>query len=70
MSPRHFHRCVSVDVAEQPETEAFRVGRVGESVDCQGRLRGVERLSDPLVELVVHDRAPESWFAVGDGLKV
>lgn len=70
MSPRHLYRCVSVDVAEQSETEALRVGGVGESVDRQGRLRGVERLSDPLVQLVVHYRAPESRLTVGDGLQV
>lgn len=53
VSPCHFHSCVPVDVAEQPQTEAFRVGGVGEAIDRQRRLRGVERLSDSLVQLIV-----------------
>jgi len=70
MSPCHFHSCVPVYVAEKPETEAFRVGGVGEAIDCQRWLGGVERLSDPLVQLIVGYRAPESGFAVGNRLKV
>lgn len=70
MSPRHLNGCVPVDVAEQAETKAFRVGGVGEAVHRQRRLRGVERLPHPLVQLVVGYRAPESWFAVGNWLKV
>lgn len=70
MPPGHLHRGVPVDVAEQAQTEAFRVGRVGEAVDGERRLRGVERLSHPLVELIVGYGAPEGRLAVGDGLQV
>lgn len=70
VSPGHFHRGVPVDIAEQPQTEALRVGRVGEAVHRQGRLRGVERLPHPLIQLVVGDGAPERRFAVGDRLQV
>lgn len=70
MPPGHLNRGVPVDVAEQPQAEALRVGGVGEAVHRQGRLRGVERLPHPLVQLVVGDGAPEGRLAVGDGLQV
>lgn len=68
--PGHLHRGVAVDIAEQAQAEALRVGRVGKSVDGQRGLRGVEGLTHPLVELVVGDGAPECRLAVGDGLQV
>lgn len=70
MSPGHFNRGVPVDVAEQPQTEALRVGGVGEAIHRQRGLRGVEGLPHPLVQLVVGDGAPEGRFAVGDRLQV
>lgn len=70
MSPCHFNSCVPVNVAEKPEAKAFRIGGVSETVHGQRRLRGVERLTHPLVQLVVGYGAPESWFTVGDGLKI
>lgn len=33
VSPGHLHGGVAVDVAEQAQAEALRVGRVGEAVD-------------------------------------
>lgn len=70
MSPCHFNSCVPVNIAEKPEAKAFRIGGVSETVHGQRRLRGVERLTHPLVQLVVGYGAPESWFTVGDGLKI
>lgn len=70
MPPGELHSGVPVDVGEQPEAEALRVGGVGEAVHCHGGLRGVECLPDTLVQLVVGDGAPEGWLAVGDGLQV
>lgn len=70
MPPRELHGRVPVDIGEQPQAEALRVGGVGEAIHCHGRLRGVERLPDALVQLVVGDGAPEGGLAVGDGLQV
>lgn len=68
--PCELHGGIPVDVGEQPEAEALRVGGVGEAVHRHGGLRGVECLPDTLVQLVVGDGAPEGWLAVGDGLQV
>lgn len=70
MPPCQLHSCVPVDVGEQPQAEALRVGGVGEAVHGHGWLRGVECLPDALVELIVGDGAPEGRLAVGDGLQV
>lgn len=59
---------VAVHIGQQAQTEAFGVGRVCESVYCEGRLRSVEGLSNTLVQLIVGDGAPESWFTVGHWL--
>lgn len=68
--PRELHGRVPVDVGEQAEAEALRVGGVGEAVHRHGGLRGVEGLPHALVQLVVGDGAPEGRLAVGDRLKV
>lgn len=68
--PCQLHSRIPVDIGEQPQAEALRVGGVGEAVHGHGRLRGVECLPDALVELVVGDGAPEGRLAVGDGLQV
>lgn len=70
VSPRQLHCCIPVDVGEQPEAEALRIGGVGEAVHSHGWLRGVERLPDTLVQLVVGDGAPEGRLAVGNWLQV
>lgn len=70
MPPREFHSRIPVDIGEQPQAEALRVGGVGEAIHCHGGLRGVECLPNALVQLVVGDGAPEGWLAVGDGLQV
>lgn len=70
MPPCQLHSCVPVDVGEQPQAEALRVGGVGEAIHRHGRLGGVECLPDALVELVVGDGAPEGRLTVGDGLQV
>lgn len=55
-----FDRGIPVDIGEQPQAEAVGVvGRVCEAVDDDAGVRGVERLPDPVVELVVNDGAPE-----------
>lgn len=61
---------VAVDVGQQAQTEALRVGRVREAVDGKGGLRGVEGLPDTLVQLVVGDGAPEGRLAVRHRLQV
>lgn len=70
MPPRKLHGCIPVDVGEQPQAEALRVGGVGEAIHGHGGLGGVECLPHALVQLVVGDGAPEGWLAVGDGLQV
>lgn len=64
MSACELYCRVAVDVGQQAQTEAFRVGGVCESVDCEGRLGGMEGLSHTLVQLVIGDRAPEGRLAV------
>lgn len=70
MSPGHLDRGVSVNVGEQPQAEALRVGGVREAVDGQRGLGGVEGLSHPLVQFVVGYGAPERWLTIGDWLEV
>ena len=70
MPPCQLHSRVPVDVGEQPQAEALRVGGVGEAIHRHGRLGGMECLPNALVELVVGDGAPEGRLAVGDGLQV
>lgn len=70
MPPREFHSRIPVDIGEQPQAEALRVGGVGEAIHRHGGLRGVECLPNALVQLVVGDGAPEGRLAVGDGLQV
>lgn len=68
--PRELHSRVPVDVGEQPQAEALRIGGVGEAVHGHGRLRGVECFPNALVQFIVGDGAPEGWLAVGDRLQV
>lgn len=70
MPPCELHSRVPVDIGEQPQAEALRVGGVGEAVHGHGGLGGVEGLPDALVQLVVGNGAPEGWLAVGDRLQV
>lgn len=70
MSARQLHRRVAVHVGQQAQAEALRVGRIREAVHRQRGLRGVEDLSDPLVQLVVGNGAPEGRLTVGHWLKV
>lgn len=64
VSACELYRGVAVDVGQQAQAEAFRVGWVRESVDSEGGLGGVEGLSYALVQLVVGDGAPEGRLAV------
>lgn len=64
VSARLLHDFVSVHVRKQAETKSLTIARVGESVDRDRRLRGVERLPDPGVQLVVADAAPERRLVV------
>ncbi len=68
MPPRLLHHRVAVDVGEQTEAEAVGVARVGEAVDDDGGLAGMERLAHPGVQLIVGDGAPEGGLAVHDRL--
>lgn len=70
MPPGHLNGGVPVDVGEQAQTEALRVGRVCESVHSQRGLGGVEGLSNTLVQLVISYRAPERWLGVRHRLQV
>lgn len=58
MSARELDLLRAVDVGEEAETEALRVGRVAEAVDGERGLRRVERLAYARVQLVVGDAAP------------
>lgn len=53
MSARQLHGGVAVDVGEQAQAEAFRVGRICKSVHGEGGLGRVKDLSHALVQLVV-----------------
>ena len=64
VSACHLRSLVPVNVGKQSETKAFRIGRIRESVNGQGRLRGVERFSYSLVHLVVVDGAPVRRFTI------
>ena len=70
MSARELHGGVTVNVGEQTQAEALRVGGVREAVHGEGGLGGVEGLSHPLVQLVVGDGAPKGRLAVGYRLEV
>lgn len=70
MPPGHLHSGIPVDVRQQTQAEALRVGRICESVHCQRGLRGVERLPHALVQLVIGYRAPEGGLRVGHRLHV
>ena len=70
MSAGHLDGLGSVDVRQESEAEALGVAGVGEAVDGEGGLRGVERLPDPRVQLVVRDAAPERRLRVRHRLHV
>ena len=70
MSARELHGGVAVNVGEQTQAEALRVGGVREAVHGEGGLGGVEGLSHPLVQLVVGDGAPKGRLTVGHRLEV
>ena len=68
--PRLLHNVVPVDVGEDAEAEPFATARIGEPVDGDVVLRGVEVLPDASVHLVVGDAAPVGRLGVGDGLHI
>jgi len=68
--PRLLHNIVSVDVGEDAKAESFAAAGVGETVDSDIVLGGVEVLADARVHLVVGDAAPVGWLGVGDGLHI
>jgi len=68
--PRLLHNVVSVDVGEDAKAEPFAAAGVGETVDSDIVLGGVEVLADARVHLVVGDAAPVGWLGVGDGLHI
>ena len=70
VSAGHLDGLGSVDVRQESEAEALGVAGVGEAVDGEGRLGGVERLPDPRVQLVIRDTAPERRFRVRHRLHV
>lgn len=70
VSPRELDSSIAVDVGQQTQTKALRVGWVGKSVDGERRLRRVEDLADALVQLVVRYGAPEHRFAIRHRLEV
>ena len=62
---------VAVDVGQQAETEAVAVvGGICEAVHEHAGGGRLERLPDPVVELVVNDGAPVLGFLVGHGLHI
>lgn len=48
-----FHRRYPVDVGQDAQAKALRAARVGEAVDGERGLRGVEYFADATAELVV-----------------
>lgn len=70
VSASHLHGGVAVDVRQQAQAETLRVGGICESVHSEGRLRGVESLPDPLVQLIVGYGTPERRLGVGHWLQV
>lgn len=68
--PGQLHGRVPVDVGQQAQAEALRVGGVSEAIHGHGGLRGVESLAHPLVELVVGYGAPEGRLAVSHRLQI
>ncbi len=70
VATRLLHDRIAVHVGQQAQAEALRIARIGEAIHRDRRLRRVERFTDTRVQLVVADRAPESRFAVHDGLSV
>lgn len=62
---------VAVDVGQQAQAEAVAiVGRVGEAVHQDAGGGRLEGLSDPVIQLVVHDGAPVLGFFVGHRLHI
>jgi len=70
VSSCQLHLLCSVDVGKQSETESVTARRVSEAVDDEGWLWGVERFSDPCVQLVVRHTAPIVRLQVLDWLHV
>ena len=68
--PRLLNDIVPVDVGEDAEAEPFAAAGVGEPVDSDVVLGGVEVLPDARVHLVVGDAAPVGRLGVGDGLHI
>lgn len=36
--PRELHSCIPVDIGQQAQAEALRVGGISEAIHCHGRL--------------------------------
>lgn len=68
--PGHLHSGIPVDIRQEAQAETFRVWWVCESIHCQWGLRGVERLPNTLVELIVGYRAPKGRLWVSHWLQV
>ena len=67
VAPRVLDGRVAVHVGELTETEAIAGGRrVSEAVHYDGSAGGVKRFTDPVVQLVVNNRAPGRRLAVVD----
>lgn len=64
----HLHLMRPVNVRQQSQAEPVRARGVREPVDTEGGLRGVVRLPDPRVLLVVRNAAPIVWLGVTDRL--
>ena len=70
MSPGHLHSGIAVDIGQEAQTEALRVGGVREAVHSEGRLWGMECLPHPLVQLIVGYGAPEGRLWIGHRLQI
>jgi len=68
--PCLLHHRVAVDVRQQTEAEPISLTRVGEPVHGNARLRRVERLAHPGIELVIRNGAPKSRLAVHHRLRL
>jgi len=70
VSPRDLHLLITVDVGQKSEAETVTAWRVGEAVDAQWRLRGMEWFTNTNVLLIVGNGAPERRLCVDHWLRV
>lgn len=64
MASGHLHLLSSVDVWQQSQAKALRVGGVCEAVDGEGGLGGMKGLPHTIVQFIICNRAPVGWVHI------